>query len=435
MAYALHSVARRPGRSAITAIGIGLATALVVMLLAVSEGVEHSSATLAEASGVDLLVTSANTSLAGGSFPPVDHAHGLPAALRTADPNVAAASPWLIASLTFANDSLRARSAADPSGADVPSGWAPTGSGIVGWVPSYNIGLSTPNVLAGPGFSDPGDPHYANGTYAGPATHAIVLDQALSTVLRAGVGAVIWVAPTAPAGPADLAAWFGSATNFTVVGISEPFWLIPSALLAFTYLSELQAITGDASAGQDPASLVLVHLADGSDPSADQARLESALPGISVFTLGNILGAVQSAIDLYKTFGSLIGAIALIVATLFTTTVLLMSVDDRSREIAVLRAIGVARPVIVRYVVEEALVLAFLGFAVGFPLGVAGAIGLDRFLAGLVVGLPSGFRFVAIDATVSALALTEVIAIGLIAAILPAARAATLPVVQELRAP
>ncbi len=435
MRYAADALRRRPGRTAATAFGIGLATALVLVLLTISAGVETSAGRLAASSGIDLLVTSANTSLSGGSFPPVASAHDLPAALERADPNVASASPWLVGSLDYANASLYAAANASQHGAALPAGWSPTGSSSVGWIPSLNVGLKTPSVIIGPGFSAPGDPHYANGTYAGPPTREVVVDQGLAGVLGVGPGDLLWVSPQSPAGPSELPGWFANATAFRVVGISEPFWLIPSALLGFFYLSEMQSLLGDGSPGTDYASLVLLHLSDPGNPAADQTTLEHAFPALTVFTLGNILGAVQSVVDLYRTFGTLIGVIGVVVAVLFTTTVLLMSVDDRSRELALLRAIGFTRARVGAFVLEEAVLLSLLGLAVGAPLGIVGAYGLNAFLIRLVGFLPSGFSFVEFDAGVLANGVLEVLAIGLAAAILPAARAMQLPVAEELRAP
>ncbi|MCI4370670.1 MAG: hypothetical protein L3J81_05005, partial [Thermoplasmata archaeon] len=73
--------------------------------------------------------------------------------------------------------------------------------------------------------------------------------------------------------------------------------------------------------------------------------------------------------------------------------------------------------------------------AVGLVGGFAGASLLNRFLVGLLQGLPSGFSFVSFDATVVATAVLEVLLIGLAAAILPTIQAVRLPIAEELRAP
>ena len=431
MEYAWQAVRRRPGRSLATSLGIGLATSLVLILLALSSGIQSSATRLVAASGIDLIATSANTSLSSTAFPPLTSAHALPAAFERADPNVKSASPWLIASLTFANTSL-ARSA---NLSDVPPGWAPASSGVVGWVPRENAGVETPTLFVGPGFSDPGDPHFANGTYAGPSTHEVVLDQALATVLNVTPGQLVYAGAGSPSGPAELASWVANATLFRVVGVSGPFWLIPSALLGFFYLSELQQLIATTPTPHDDASLVLVHLADPSSSGSDQSRIAAAFPQLSVFTVANILGAVNSVVDLYRTFGTLIGLIGITVATLFTTTILLMSVDDRSQELALLRALGFPRLRIAGYIVEEAVLLSAVGLGIGVVGGGLGSYALNRFLEGLVIGLPSGFTFVSFDLGVIARGIVEVLLIGFAASALPAWRALTLPVAQELRAP
>ncbi|MGA8276430.1 MAG: FtsX-like permease family protein [Thermoplasmata archaeon] len=431
MPYAWDSIRRRPGRSALTSLGVGLAVGLVVLLLALSSGIQTSASTLAGASGVDLLIASANTTFAQDTFPPISQAHSLATRIPGADSNVATASPWLVSDLVFGNQSLWA--AANAS--SVPAGWSPTGSGTVGWIPGDNPGIETPDVYNGSGFWAAGDPHYANGTYLGPRTGEIELDQGLAGVLGVTVGGTVWAAASSPTGPSQLSGWYANATEFHVVGITGPFWLLPSALLAFVYLSELQSIVGGATSSTDYGSLVLVHLHDPTLATEDQSRLGAAFPGLTVFTLSDILGAVQHVVDLYRTFGELIGAIGLVVAALFTTTVLQMSVDDRSREIALLRAIGHSRARIAGLVVQEALMLSCLGLLVGLPVAYFGAVAINAFLLRLLAGLPAGFSFVSFDATVILSGVGLVLLIGLIAGIAPAARAMQLPVAEELRAP
>ena len=414
-----------------TSLGIGLAVGLVVLLLALSNGIQTSATTLATESGVDLIATSANTTLVSGEFPPVSEAHSLATRIPTADPNVATASPWLVSDLVFGNLSLW--SAANNS--SVPAGWTPTESGTVGWIPSDNSGIETPDLYGGSGFTAPGDPHYANGTYSGAETHEIVIDQGLATVLRASVGSAVWVGASEPPSPSALRGWYANATEFRVVGISGPFWLIPSALLAFVYLSELQAIVGGGTPATDYASLVLIHLTDPTTAAGDQSRLEAAFPALTVFTLSDILGEIQHVVSLYRTFGELIGAIGVVVAALFATTVLQMSVDDRSREIALLRAVGHSRSSVGSMVVEEAVVLSLFGLAVGLPLAYLSAYGLNLYLRHLLAGLPTSFSFVSFDLGVLLSGLALVLAVALVAAVAPAARAMQLPVAEELRAP
>ncbi len=192
---------------------------------------------------------------------------------------------------------------------------------------------------------------------------------------------------------------------------------------------------GSAAASTDYASLILIHLYDASNPSADATRIADAFPQLSVFTLQSILGAIQDAVTLYRTFGEIVGGIGLVVAALFTTTVVLMSVDDRSREIALRRAIGHTRASVGRMVVEESVLLSLLGLAIGLPLAFLATDALNIILLQQVSGLPSGFSFVSFDLGVIGTGVAIVVAIGLVAGIAPAARAMQLPIAEELRAP
>ena len=435
MRTALDAIRRRPGRSALTALGIGLATALVVVLLAVSAGIQSSATSLAAQSGVDLVVTSANTSLSSATFPVISGAHSLASGIPANDTNVETASPWLVENMSFGNASVWAKANQSANGSSIPSTWAITTSYTIGWIPSDNAGIDVPPIYSGPGFTYPGDPHYANGTWAGNVTNEIVLDQGLAEILHVTPGQLVWVGEGTPGGPSEVQAWYQSATPFRVVGISGPFWLIPSSLLAFTYLSQLQSMIGAGTPAKDYASLVLVHLYDNSNPDVDRDRIEAAYPGLTVFTIGAILGAVQGVVNLYRTFGDIIAVLALVVASLFTTTVLLMSVDDRSNEIAVRRAIGIPRWSVGGSVVEESVYLGLIGLAIGLPLAWLASSLLDLALDRFVHGLPAGFTFVSFQPWVIATGVGVVLAIGLIASIAPAVRAVTLPIASEIRAP
>ncbi|MGI0053484.1 MAG: ABC transporter permease, partial [Thermoplasmata archaeon] len=216
---------------------------------------------------------------------------------------------------------------------------------------------------------------------------------------------------------------------------SGPFWLIPSALLSFAYLSEVQETLGGTNVPQDAASVVLIHLTDPGTPETDRSRLASAFPALTLITVADILGEIQNEVGLYRTFGTLIAAVGIVVAGLFATTVLVMSVDDRAREMALLRALGFSPGWIARELALEGLLLAGFGLAVGAPLGAAGALAMDRFLLRLLPGLPAGFSFISFDPGVQAATLLIVVAVGLGAAALPILRALRIPVAQELRAP
>ena len=134
--------------------------------------------------------------------------------------------------------------------------------------------------------------------------------------------------------------------------------------------------------------------------------------------LNRVLGVVTIAV------GG-IGAISLLVGAIGILTMMWISVGERTAEIGVARAIGATQVQVVRLFLVEAAMLSFAGG-----------------LAGVLVGLGTGWMLrLAIPAlplktkpefVLAALAVS--LAVGLIAGVLPARRAASLDPVEALRA-
>jgi putative ABC transport system permease protein len=105
---------------------------------------------------------------------------------------------------------------------------------------------------------------------------------------------------------------------------------------------------------------------------------------------------------------------------------LVLSVFERTRELGMLRAVGMTRRQVRRMVRHESVITALIGAALGLPLGL--------FLAALVTqGLSDfgvGFHLPIVSLIVFALVAT---AAGILAAIVPARRAARLNVLNALQ--
>ena len=98
---------------------------------------------------------------------------------------------------------------------------------------------------------------------------------------------------------------------------------------------------------------------------------------------------------------------------------LVLSVYERTREIGMLRAIGMTRRQVRRMVRQESIITALIGAAIGLPLGI--------FLAALVNRALGEYDIRFAIPWIQLLVLTIVaIVIGILAAIMPARRAARL---------
>ena len=133
--------------------------------------------------------------------------------------------------------------------------------------------------------------------------------------------------------------------------------------------------------------------------------------------LGSILNVLTFAVGA-------IGSISLFVGGIGIITIMTISVNERTTEIGLLRALGAKHNQILSLFLGEAIVLSAIGGACGLLLGVGIAQLLHFALPALPVHTPWSFVFLA-----EALA----VVIGLIAGVLPARRAAKLNPVEALR--
>ena len=93
-------------------------------------------------------------------------------------------------------------------------------------------------------------------------------------------------------------------------------------------------------------------------------------------------------VEFLQTFLLIFAAIALVVGAFLIVNTFSILVAQRSRELALLRALGASRRQVSRSVLLEALVLGLLGSTIGLVLGVGLAYAI-RWLIGLI-GLDLG---------------------------------------------
>ncbi|MEU6410761.1 FtsX-like permease family protein [Microbispora sp. NPDC046933] len=174
---------------------------------------------------------------------------------------------------------------------------------------------------------------------------------------------------------------------------------------------------------------VLVDAADGVAPERARKVVDAATaayPAVKVGSTTEIRGQFDDAIDSMLMVVTGLLALAIVISLLGIANTLSLSVHERTRESALLRALGLTRPQLRGMLSVEALVLGLVGAIVGVVLGVAYGWAATTTLAGNVsFQLPVGQILIFIAA--SGLA-------GVLAALLPARRAARASVVGALAA-
>ncbi len=133
--------------------------------------------------------------------------------------------------------------------------------------------------------------------------------------------------------------------------------------------------------------------------------------------LGSVLGVLTLAVGALGTISLVVGGIGIL-------TIMTISVNERIREVGLLRALGAARHQIMGLFLGEAVILGILGGLAGLLLGIGGA----WLIAMLVPGLPVQIAWAYVLAS-----LAIAVSIGLLAGVLPALRAARLDPIEALR--
>jgi putative ABC transport system permease protein len=185
--------------------------------------------------------------------------------------------------------------------------------------------------------------------------------------------------------------------------------------------------------GEDRASLVMVRARSDAEVPAVAARLAARHPRLEVNSVAQLVQQVRERLVYFRQLSYILGAVSLIVTVLLVTTLLAITVNERLGEIATLRAIGVSRRSVIEQVMAEGAALTALGAVLGSVLGILTARYLDAILTSFP-GLPAAISFFVPDAGALTLAAAVLLGSGVLAGVYPAWLAARAPVAATLRA-
>jgi putative ABC transport system permease protein len=157
-------------------------------------------------------------------------------------------------------------------------------------------------------------------------------------------------------------------------------------------------------------------------------RIIKPLPTVTVKDPGQFAQEQKSQINLFLYFIYALLGLAVIIAVLGIINTLALSVIERTREVGLLRAVGVSRRQLRRMVRLESVIVAVLGAVLGVAMGIVFGVALQRAIA------DEGVDVLAIPWLQLAVFVALAAVAGVLAAVLPARRAAQLDVLQAIGA-
>ncbi len=141
---------------------------------------------------------------------------------------------------------------------------------------------------------------------------------------------------------------------------------------------------------------------------------------------------IQQGISFFTTFLLVFAVIALFVGSFIIYNTFSIIVAQRTRELALLRAVGASRRQVLAAVLGEALAVGIISAVLGLGLGILFAVGLKALLGAIGFGIPATGAVIKLHSIV--VAVLAGVGVTLIVAIAPARRASRVSPMAALRA-
>ena len=259
---------------------------------------------------------------------------------------------------------------------------------------------------------------------------AIILGSSFAAEFGKKVGDTI----TLPVRPSDATADFVQHT-YTVAGILKPTLTAPDTG-AFVSLGDAQQLMKEqlptALRSTYDASLYVagfdVYGTSGTDLDRLADRINAEVPGVKAQKPSKIVAALVAGGRLFTEITTAAAVLALVIGGLAVINTMIMAVTERVREIGLKKAIGATTGAITREFLLESTFIGFAGGVIGFGLGYAVTAA-----ANAAMPASQGAIFL-VTPGLAILCVGFAVALGAVAGILPAMRAARLDPVTALRA-
>jgi len=150
----------------------------------------------------------------------------------------------------------------------------------------------------------------------------------------------------------------------------------------------------------------------------------SADDDFRLFTATTIIDSLSTTIETLTVFLGVLAGISLVVGGIGVMNIMLVTVNERTREIGLRKAVGAQRGDIIFQFLTEAVVMALFGGLIGIGLAVGGSLLISALVDSLSVVVQASSILLAVGISVS---------VGVFFGVYPASRAAGLNPIDALR--
>jgi putative ABC transport system permease protein len=247
-----------------------------------------------------------------------------------------------------------------------------------------------------------------------PAPRTIAIDDRLAADAGLHVGDRVVVAAT-PGGAGDTV-----RIGAIVRRSADPSKIAGNEYEIRTHLDQLQTLIGYG----DRVDRFAVATRDSAATARALAAINQAAFGFHAYRSRDIAVETSETFRVVSRFHRAIGVITIVASAVFLLCILLLKVDERRRDVAALRLIGISRRSVVRSVVLEAAFVSVLGSLLGVGIGIVTSGIVNAYYQALY-RTPLRFSIVTPDIVLFAVALSLVLGLG--AGVLAATRLVRTP--------
>ncbi|HSQ31165.1 MAG TPA: FtsX-like permease family protein [Gemmatimonadaceae bacterium] len=191
------------------------------------------------------------------------------------------------------------------------------------------------------------------------------------------------------------------------------------------HLDELQSLIGYG----DRVDRFAVATRDSNSTSSAIGSINAAAFGFQAYSSREIAVETSRTFLVVSRFHRAIGVITIVASAIFLLCIMLLKVDERRRDVAALRLMGISAPSIVRAVMVEAALVAGVGSVAGVGIGWVASVIINWHYRG-VYRTPLAFAIVTPGIVILAVALS--LTLGLVAGFVAAQRLVRMPALELL---
>jgi putative ABC transport system permease protein len=213
---------------------------------------------------------------------------------------------------------------------------------------------------------------------------------------------------------------------FTIVGVLQPTGTEDDNF-HFLPLREAQRVFNK----EGLITTIAVRVTDVRQIPSVAKELET-IPDIQVVTMAQVTGTIMNLVGTARSLLLSVIVVAVIISAAGITNTLLMSVNERTLEIGMMKAIGASGCHIGVLLITETVIITLLGGIFGIIVSLAGAGLIEGFVRGIIPYAPSG-SFVSFDPVLAGTCLLFSLGLGLACGLWPAWKSARLSPMEAIR--